>query len=126
MSDENTFPPWNGAFSPYNPMYHVGKSSIAGEGLIADQTIAPEILISHLTIPFPVGSNPWPYSTGPAMKLNHANLANAYAYQVPATEPNHSIIYVKSAKTIQPGEEITVNYDDASKLGYGKAKPWYT
>lgn len=127
MRDETTFPPWNGAFQHANAMFHVGKSTIDvdGEGLISDQSIAPETRLTHLTIPFPNESNPWPYSTGPGMKINHAELPNAYLYKIPATEPDHSIIYVKSLKKIQPGEEISINYNDSSKLGYGKAEAWY-
>lgn len=114
-------------FSSFNPMFHVGKSTIDtnGEGLIADKTIEPETKLTHLTIPFPNGSPPWPYSTGPGMKINHSFNPNAYAYQIPASEPQHSTVYVKSLKTIKPDEEITINYDDIAKLGYGKAEPWY-
>jgi type V secretory pathway adhesin AidA len=128
MSNE-IFPPWNGAFENSNDVFHVGKSTIdntiTGEGLIADQQIPPDSHITHLTIPFPDKEPPWPYSTGPGMKLNHSSNPNAYAYKISAAEPGYSIIHVKSLKTIHPGEEMTINYDDAVKLGYGPSQPWY-
>lgn len=115
----NELIPWT--FRSPNPMFRVGESAIAGEGLIAKRYIKPETPLFSLTTPFPAGLNPWPYTVAFGMKLNHSLDANTHGYQIPATEPGHVIIQLKSSRKIKPDEEITTNYNDLAKLGFGDA-----
>jgi hypothetical protein len=117
------FSVWSSAFDE-SPLYHIGASKIQGEGVFSDKEIPADTTLSPLSMPFPVGENPWAYSTGPMMKINHAKNANASAYM--KVHDGFATIYVKTIREIRPGEEITLNYDILNKeLGYGKAAPWY-
>jgi len=118
------FSVWSSAFD-VSPLYHIGTSSIQGEGVISDKEIMPNTVLSPLTTPVPIGENPWPYSSGPMMKMNHSKTPNATAYRQDIN-PASYVIYVKANTYILPGEEITLNYDILNKeLGYGKSEPWY-
>lgn len=118
------FSVWSSAFDD-SPLYHVGLSRIQGEGVISNKEITPNTVLSPLTTPIPIGGNPWPYSLGPMMKVNHSKTPNAIAYKE-YTDPESYIIYVKTIRHVRPDEEITLNYDILNKeLGYGKSESWY-
>jgi SET domain len=119
------FSVWSSAFDE-SPLYYIGTSNIQGEGVFADKELPADTTLSPLSIPFPIGEDPWPYSIGPMMKLNHMNPPNASAY-TKHISPGFVAIYIKTIKEIKPGEEITLNYDALSKeFGYGGSEPWYT
>lgn len=106
-------------------MYRIGKSNIEGEGVIASANIVKGTFLFPVTTPVPNGVGPWPYTIGVGMKLNHSYNPNVTLHRAASSEPGHYVINAKTTKHVTEDEEMTVNYDEISPLGYGGASAHY-
>ena len=93
-------------------MYYIGRSKIEGEGLFADSVIEAGTVILKL-------ADPYPDITPSGRKINHSTSANG---RIEFTTPKLHIL--KALRTIQPDEEITVDYNVLAPYYKGPDPLW--